>query len=127
MTRKQTWRYKCDFCGKTGYSAGSMGKHEKHCTANPNRECRVCKMVEGEQKSADELLAAAWRGLEVLEDIADGCPACMLAAIRRIPVHYPGGTADDEGDEFSKWKFKDAMKQIWDQINEDNASRDGYY
>lgn len=122
MTRKPTWRYKCDFCGKIGYSGGSMAKHEKHCTANDDRECRVCKMIEAEQNPMYLLVAAAQTGsLRELEDTAEGCPACMLAAIRRIPIHYPGGYQDDDGDAFSKWKYKDAMKSIWADFNERNS------
>ena len=35
--------YYCDFCKKKGLSASSISKHEKHCTLNPKRECRLCK------------------------------------------------------------------------------------
>lgn len=123
MTRKPAWRYKCDFCGKTGYSACHMAKHEKHCTANDNRECRVCKLVEAEQKPMADLVAAAWRGIEALEEVAEGCPACMLSAIRRMPpLHGPGNfysTWDsDGGDGLSTWDYKKAMKSVWDNFNE---------
>ncbi|MCK5346673.1 MAG: hypothetical protein KAR20_24855, partial [Candidatus Heimdallarchaeota archaeon] len=32
--------YYCDFCKKKGLR--SLKIHEKHCTANPDRECRLC-------------------------------------------------------------------------------------
>lgn len=32
--------YYCDFCKKK--SLRSLKIHEKHCTANPDRECRLC-------------------------------------------------------------------------------------
>lgn len=121
MTRKPAWRYKCDFCGKTGYSAGHMRKHEKHCTANDNRECRVCKLMEGEQKPMADLVAAAWSGIDALEKAADECPACMLAAIRRMPpMHEPGYSRYGQGeeDDLSKWNFKQAMKDVLDAFNE---------
>lgn len=121
MTKKKTWRYKCDHCGKIGYSGASMAKHEKHCTLNDNRECRVCKMMEGSQEPMAELVAAARLGLARLEEVAGGCPACMLAAIRRIPIHYPGGHEDSEGDSLARWKYKDAMKEVWATINEANC------
>lgn len=117
MTRKQAWRYKCDFCGKVGYSGGYMAKHEKCCTANPDRVCRMCKLIEVDQKPIADLVAAAKRGLKALEEEAEGCPACMLAAIRRMPIHYPGGYPDDFGDELSNWKFKDAMKSAMEEVN----------
>ena len=34
--------YYCDFCGKHRLTSNSMLLHEKHCTLNPNRVCRVC-------------------------------------------------------------------------------------
>ena len=34
--------YYCEFCKKHGLSAGSLRLHEKHCTGNRNRECRMC-------------------------------------------------------------------------------------
>ena len=37
--------YWCGFCKtKRGLSKYAMEKHEKHCTANPGRECRLCKL-----------------------------------------------------------------------------------
>jgi hypothetical protein len=34
--------YYCGFCKKKGLSAGHMYKHEKHCTANLDRQCDFC-------------------------------------------------------------------------------------
>jgi hypothetical protein len=34
--------YYCDFCKKKNLSGHAMKVHEKHCTANPDRECRMC-------------------------------------------------------------------------------------
>lgn len=45
MRTKTVKRYWCDFCNKAGLSASHMIKHEKHCTMNPERECRCCKLV----------------------------------------------------------------------------------
>lgn len=121
MTRKPAWRYKCDFCGKKSYSGGHMAKHEKHCTANDNRECRVCKLVEGKQRGMEELVMAAWCGIDVLREVAGGCPACMLSAIRRMPpLHSPGfhPLTHDGGDGLSAWDYKKAMKAAWDAFNE---------
>lgn len=46
-TVKKVNQYECDFCGKKNYSKGAMNKHEKHCTCNPNRECRMCVELNG--------------------------------------------------------------------------------
>jgi hypothetical protein len=45
MKSTKVTRYNCDFCNKRGFSAPHMAKHEKHCTLNPNRECRVCNLL----------------------------------------------------------------------------------
>lgn len=45
MRTKMVKRHWCDFCNKAGLSASAMARHEKHCTMNPNRACRVCGMV----------------------------------------------------------------------------------
>ena len=48
MKTKTVTRYECEHCGKRGYSAGHMRRHESACTKNPNRVCRVCKMDRAE-------------------------------------------------------------------------------
>lgn len=101
MRVKKVNRYYCDFCGKGGCGAGHMRTHELHCTANPNRECRVCPKMQS-------ILGSAWRAplpsAELVKLIppygtirgdetvaltefrrgASGCPACLLAAIRTL-------------------------------------------
>ncbi len=87
MTRKPSYRYKCDFCGKTSGSGGHMARHEKHCTLNPQRVCRVCKETGLEEQDMATLIAALGTGdaagVKALESLAERCPACMLAAIRQ--------------------------------------------
>jgi len=39
-------RYYCEHCGKGGGSAGHMRRHERTCTANPDRECEMCQHTE---------------------------------------------------------------------------------
>ena len=41
----QVNKYICDYCGKKQYASWAMKKHEKHCTMNPNRECRMCDLM----------------------------------------------------------------------------------
>ena len=111
MKTKRVNRYYCDFCGKGGCSAGHMRRHEERCTLNLQRECGVCKMIEASPKPLEELIAALPRPmshasmsfdhafgthydprpmcdaiektLPKLRELADGCPACMLAALRQ--------------------------------------------
>ena len=65
MKTKKVNRYWCDFCNKAGLQAGAMRKHEKHCTMNPDRVCRVCVLTADwleedaleSKKPLDELVA----------------------------------------------------------------------
>ena len=130
MTRKQVWRYKCDFCGKHSLSASGMNLHEKHCTMNPNRECRMHKHCDAAPKPLSDLIAifnqcprienANMEPGSVMQfhvedvgpliDAADGCPACIFAAIRQSG--FTGWVV---------WDFKDAVKKFWAMVNEDRA------
>lgn len=42
MKRVLKYVYYCDHCNKRSLSGGHISTHEKHCTANPERECRIC-------------------------------------------------------------------------------------
>lgn len=54
--------YYCDFCKKKSFRKSSMEKHEKHCTMNPKRECRLCKL--------DRMLTP------------EDCPICEFSRLR---------------------------------------------
>lgn len=127
MTKRKVWLYTCEHCGKSNRSGGSMVKHENHCTANPHRICRMHAHCEKPQVAIQDLVAALksylnpqlWdedKATEALYELADGCPACMLAAMRqsgliRNPEFGPEGV-EDEGF-FFKWKFKEALAEFW--------------
>jgi hypothetical protein len=103
MRSKPSTRYYCDFCNKGGNSASAMARHEKHCTLNPARSCRMCAMVCNDQLPMPDLLAClrpipsppdnwcvddrwqreAQECLALLREAAGGCPACIFAAIRQ--------------------------------------------
>lgn len=57
MRKKQVWRYYCEFCKKSGCSGYHMKNHELHCTMNPERECRMCYLIDecGVEQSAPDL------------------------------------------------------------------------
>ena len=103
-------RCECDYCGKKNWSISAMRHHEKHCTMNPARECRVCKMVDGEQQPIAKLMAlipdvkgtadkygcvtysqadvfSVNAAFPALRDVCCCCPACILAAYRQKGVH----------------------------------------
>jgi hypothetical protein len=113
MRKKKVWRYWCDFCGKGGCSASSMVKHEKHCTMNPNRICGFCKREELEQKPIAILIAAYDKDtLETtnnLREAADGCPACMLSAIRQ----WKGQNNRPVSEAWDRWNYKQEVERFW--------------
>ena len=43
MKKKTRIVYYCDFCKKRLMRIDAMERHEKHCTANLDRKCRVCE------------------------------------------------------------------------------------
>lgn len=133
MKKKQVWRYYCEFCKKSGCSAPHIKRHESGCTANPDRKCAMHQFVEGTQRPMAELINALTScgtdfdaGLEKLKELADDCPACILAAIRQSKVQTPD-EYDKQDDTFISgvhinFNFKEALKEMWSQHN--NAEYD---
>lgn len=115
MKTKTVKRYYCDFCKKAGQSLGHMRKHENHCTANPNRECGMCALMQranGDtiQRPMSELLAALDNGgLDELRRVADGCPACMLAAMVQERQGQRERGEEETWYEFDYKKERDAL------------------
>lgn len=134
MRTKRVNRYYCDFCKKSGCSAGHMRRHERHCTMNPKRTCGVCAMLDYPQTSLasltgrlpdakDYLVADEW-GLEcykgsltdaannclaIVREEANNCPACILAAIRQsgIPVLM-----------VTDFNYTEERKAMWEIVND---------
>lgn len=137
MRRKQVWRYYCEHCKKSGCSGGHLARHERGCTANPNRACGACRTFGLSAKPLSELIQFA-KSFSVagehylgypddssnyldeaktkeLRDLADSCPACTLAAARQSGVFLRG------------FDFKVEMKAHWDAFNEAQAEREYSY
>ena len=106
-------RHYCDFCKKSTGTKPSMEKHEKSCTANPERVCRMCSFADLEQQPfADLVKANTFEGFEALKKLAQGCPACILAAERATDwEHVP----NDRPHSNSEWTFKTAAKAWLDE------------
>lgn len=116
MRTKKVNRYYCDFCKKSGCASGHMKAHEKHCTANPNRECRLCKTphrdfvelrkyIVGFRESEDE----NYRYLpKELRDAVGNCPACILATLRQ-----------EQGRHVYSFDFKKELEQWWANENQE--------
>jgi len=112
MRTKKVNRYWCDFCNKGMLSAGGMRNHEKHCTKNPERACKVCGLIGGYTRPMNELIAvlpssvayhADYENFELhrklfddteaampkLREATDNCPACIMAALRQANIPVP--------------------------------------
>lgn len=137
--------YYCDYCTKR--SLRSLIKHEKHCTANPDRVCRLCgresiKEIIEKYRGMFEIKKAidysSWVGgvekIEVvyktefiLKDIIDEldytCPNCILAIIRCLDLnrYY--------FEEKYKFDYEKALYEWWNALNEKEweESERGYY
>lgn len=114
--------YYCDYCKK--HSLRSLTTHEKHCTGNPNRECRLeCDTVDLPgliEKYKSQLITKndTLGFLELVEkpsikDIKNDtghCPNCTLAIMRCAEIGYY----------YSKEEFdyKRELQSWWDMVNE---------
>lgn len=124
MKTKRVNRYYCDYCKKSGCNRWHIEQHEKHCTANPNRICRMCDELEVNQRPIAQLTALLpdippgeidWEEIDVmmadalqkLRDAANGCPACMLAAIRQKGIA-----------EIAGFDYKRESQEIWQECRE---------
>lgn len=141
MKTKVVTHYVCDHCVKVGHSASHMTAHEKHCTMNPERECRLCddghdlaKLIamvpspEPFSTRAEEwdFKAGEGKGLTFvvpdgfyeaaiarIQDAADGCPLCTFAALRQsgVPMFL-----------LKSFKLKDELADWWSSVNEDERN-----
>ena len=129
MRTKRVNRYYCDFCKKSGCNAAAMKKHEKHCTMNPNRYCRMCDNLGENQNCIVDLISVLPKPEEVpnnvgfnqevtdrkekaiddLRDATNGCPICMFSALRQAGLNpfEMGFHLDQE------------LRESWNQINDE--------
>ena len=131
--------YYCEYCNKK--SLRSVIIHEKHCTANPNRICRLC-----EGKSIKEIIdkyeamfevnniqKVVFGGCEVslevkylkeftLDDIRNeldyNCPNCLLAIIRCL------GLNRWYFDKKFKFDYQKELQGWWAAVNEEAREED---
>jgi hypothetical protein len=133
-------QYKCDFCGKKGLGGWQMKKHEKHCTLNPNRICRMCNLIKINQIEMRDLLLILPEsikktveknyGIEIIEDYTNKdeikkaieiirdkteCPMCVFSAIRQkgycTPIFFD---------------YKKEMAEFWSSYNNEQNKEDLY-
>lgn len=137
--------YYCGYCGRHRLVKWAIEGHEKHCTLNPNRECRLCDRngglekiilkykltIPGEYWTKDEkfgghfmkgeniekLNKVATEKLKELRDEVEGCPNCMLTVLRCNKYEMPINFEFDYKKELAEW---------WKQENEKQENEDEY-
>ncbi len=125
--------YYCDFCKK--HSLRPLTEHEKHCTANPNRICRLCGRTNYEKlitkykdenilpiRKTEEMGESYYSGEEAakfnkkiieLYDETDNCPICTLTVIRcTILERYRW---------LIRWDYKKEMEKYWKEKNAEHT------
>ena len=131
MRSKTVTMYYCDFCKKRGQSRYHIIEHEKHCTGNPERTCQMCGDTGVREITeivpylipADGALRSKYMAMDsctdrivgILRDRLSGCPACMLATIRRMRVCLP------------EWSFSKEKKAWWTVQNAGDSGRGWSY
>ena len=135
MKIKKVNRYYCDFCKKSGSSKYYMEIHEKHCTLNPQRECRFCTTISGPTTSMEEMLkvmpniedykvikiyddyeSISYQGLDVvlkksidkIRELSNNCPGCILSVLRQSNLQTHA---------FDIFNYKEEVKMFWNERN----------
>ena len=137
-TRKVT-QYICEFCNKRNYQKAAMASHEKYCTMNPERGCRMCDKIgelsepipmkellkilpepEDRKQVLQNLIVGYDSSITNLEEIdkailklnekVAGCTACTLAAIRQKGIPVPATSFD----------YKKETESFWEDYNDEH-------
>ena len=111
--------YYCEFCNKHGLSAGAMTKHEKHCTANPDRVCRLCgetnirAIIDGLKPKIEAIVKKynAVYPCPELPDFEQECPNCTLTVLRCTKLNIPYYDI--------KYDYKEKLAEWWANFNEE--------
>lgn len=105
-----------------------MSRHEKYCTANPNRRCGMCDRAGNTPPAVADMVAALGvgdeAGLTRVQEMCEYCPACTLAAIRQSKLQ---SGPDEEGDGYRvEFDFAKAKEAFWSGINQRQIDRDNH-
>lgn len=98
-----------------------MARHEASCIRNPDRSCFTCAEYELEPLPLTELIKIAARipfknteeDLKELDKAANGCPACMLAAIIQSSKVSESEWDAPEDRRWVKFDYKKAQASLW--------------
>lgn len=113
--------YYCDFCKK--HSLRSLTEHEKHCTGNPNRECRLDGCMNYDLNPIIEKFKSQYKTennsefgfqevikhpkmIEIRKSV-NNCPNCILTILKCAGLKYC--YADD-------FNYKIELQCWWDDI-----------
>jgi len=102
--------YYCEYCNKHRLRSDVIKKHEKHCTLNPNRECRLCGNKNIKSIIKKYHIRKKFSLKDIKKDVGD-CPNCILTVLRCV------------GLDIFEFNYKEALKEWWDNENQDK----GYY
>ena len=113
MRTKKMNRYYCDFCTKANSSSGAMRLHERHCTMNPTRTCRMCRSPRDipalvstippvDNYYTYEGVGEGIKQLATIREQCRGCPACILAVLRQAGL-TPRSISFDFTEETKNW------------------------
>jgi len=104
--------YYCDFCKK--HSLLPLTKHERHCTGNPNRECRLCDNapIAPIIEKYNSKLSSEFTLQTIIDELDYECPNCILAIIRGLATRH------DLMVRSYGWEYKRELSKWWDQQND---------
>lgn len=132
MITKNIKMHYCEFCGKKRMRSNAMAQHERHCTANINRQCRMCEgktnykaiIKNISRKHRDDLVVKrgehgdyysmdAQNIVQEIKEMCRDCPACTLTVIRHIgnPALYANYEYRNHSDEWFDRKQKEEAKR----------------
>ncbi len=136
MRKKKRWRYYCAHCGKVGGHAGWMRRHEASCTLNLDRVCGMCERVGIKQQNIANLNAALLEDIRAapyfgydkqveptqLRELSQGCPMCMLAAIRQDTETEDDWSFRGDNDSINFW-FEGERDTFLENFNRREAAK----
>ena len=131
--------YYCEYCGRHRLTRHSIELHEKHCTLNPHRSCRMCdqsdlgsviekyrnrfRVIEKDTQFGKSQEIEWINGEVTLADIesdTDCCPACTLAVMRLCGFNkFPAAPFE--------FNYEEARKEWWDEKNANTAEDRGVW
>lgn len=119
MIAKTVTAYYCEFCKKRYLNKAFIIKHEKGCTLNPERHCKLCEMHNEDNKIVLKKLIEQFKENKITEEQfgyikkkLNNCPMCILAFLRQSKCYNISGLGG-----VSYFNFKKELSEFWDEHN----------